>query len=60
MVGKSSLQELANLGDYPGDFVLQSEDRDIQPKSGVSRIIQESSQRCSSVTLGLWLFVFGQ
>ena len=25
-----------------------------------SRIIQESSQRCSSVTLGLWLFVFGQ
>ena len=40
----SNLQELANFGDYPGDF-SNLETRRNRLKSGVFRIIQESWQR---------------
>ena len=33
---------LLNFGDYPGDFILWSGDREIWSKSGISQITQES------------------
>ena len=37
---------LLNFGDYPGDFILWSGDREIWSKSGISQITQESWQHC--------------